>query len=128
MDELAEGVRGPLEVLGDLVGEHAGAPDPLVAAAARLLGAHSVAVAQVADALGVSERTLHRRMTASVGYGPKMLARVGRLRRLITTTGPLAERALAAGYASQSHMSDEVHRLTGLTPVRFLEDARLTAA
>jgi methylphosphotriester-DNA--protein-cysteine methyltransferase len=35
---------------------------------------------------------------------------------------------LAAGYASQAHMSDEVRRLTGATPVRFLEDAVLTAA
>ena len=41
---------------------------------------------------------------------------------------PLAERAAAAGYASQAHMSDDVRRLTGLTPVRFLEDARVTAA
>ena len=81
-----------------------------------------------------------------------MLGRVARLRRLIglstaaaplmaaRTAGPsglaeragappsLAERAAAAGYASQAHMSDEVRRLTGLTPVRFLEDAALTAA
>jgi AraC-like DNA-binding protein len=40
----------------------------------------------------------------------------------------LALRALEAGYASQAHMTDEVRRLTGLTPVRFLEDAELTAA
>jgi AraC-like DNA-binding protein len=33
-----------------------------------------------------------------------------------------------AGYASQAHMTDEVRRLTGLTPVRFLEDAGRTAA
>lgn len=127
-EELSDGVRAPLAVLADLAAAHAGEPDPLVAAAARLLGARSVGVARAADTLGVSERTLHRRMTASIGYGPKMLARVGRLRRLVTTSGPLAERAVTAGYASQSHMSDEVHRLTGLTPVRFLEDARLTAA
>jgi hypothetical protein len=34
----------------------------------------------------------------------------------------------AAGYASQAHMSDEVRRVTGLTPVRLLKDAQLTAA
>ena len=33
-----------------------------------------------------------------------------------------------AGYASQAHMTDEVRRLTGTTPVRFLKDALLTAA
>jgi methylphosphotriester-DNA--protein-cysteine methyltransferase len=63
-----------------------------------------------------------------VGYGPKTLARVIRLRRLVGLPGPLADRAAAAGYASQAHMSDEVRRLTGLSAVRFLEDARLTAA
>jgi AraC-like DNA-binding protein len=40
----------------------------------------------------------------------------------------LASRAFEAGYASQAHMNDEVRRLTGATPVRFLEDAALTAA
>jgi methylphosphotriester-DNA--protein-cysteine methyltransferase len=77
----------------------------------------------------MSERHLHRRVQGAVGYGPKMLARVIRLRRLIALPGqPLAARAFEAGYASQAHMSDEVRRLTGTTPVRFLEDATLTAA
>lgn len=77
----------------------------------------------------MSERRLHRRAVAAIGYGPKTLARVARLRRLVALgDGPLASRALDAGYASQSHMSDEVVRLTGLTPVRFLEDAAPTAA
>jgi AraC-like DNA-binding protein len=54
---------------------------------------------------------------------------VARLRRLVALADePLAARALVAGYASQAHMTDEVRRLTGLTPVRFLEDAVLTAA
>jgi methylphosphotriester-DNA--protein-cysteine methyltransferase len=57
------------------------------------------------------------------------LARVARLRRLIALEDQdLAARALAAGYASQAHMNDDVRRLTGTTPVRFLEDAQLTAA
>ena len=71
----------------------------------------------------------NRRVLAAVGYGPKMLVRVARLRRLVSLRdGSLASRALEAGYASQAHMSDEVRSLTGLTPVRFLEDAELTAA
>jgi methylphosphotriester-DNA--protein-cysteine methyltransferase len=66
---------------------------------------------------------------AAVGYGPKLLARVARLRRLVAISDPsLASRALWAGYASQAHMNDEVRRLTGTTPVRFLKDAELTAA
>jgi methylphosphotriester-DNA--protein-cysteine methyltransferase len=72
---------------------------------------------------------LHRRMLAAVGYGPKMLARVARLRRLVALAeASLASRALEAGYASQAHMNLEVRRLTGTTPVRFLKDATLTAA
>ncbi len=52
-----------------------------------------------------------------------------RLRRLsVPTTASLAERAIAAGYASQAHMSGDVRRLTGRTPVRFLEYPTLTIA
>jgi hypothetical protein len=35
--------------------------------------------------------------------------------------------ALKAGHASQAQMNDEVRRLTGLTLVRFVKDAMLTA-
>jgi AraC-like DNA-binding protein len=118
-----------LELLAEAVACRRSEPDGLVRAAARALAGPRVRVASVASELGVSERQLHRRVLAAVGYGPKMLARVARLRRLIVLADePLASRAFAAGYASQAHMSDEVRRLTGLTPVRFLEDATLTAA
>jgi methylphosphotriester-DNA--protein-cysteine methyltransferase len=86
-------------------------------------------VAGVAAELGVGERQLRRRLLTSVGYGPKVLARVARLRRLVALAdSPLAARALEAGYANQAHMNEEVRRLTGATPVRFLKDAVLTAA
>lgn len=123
---------GRLDLLARTVLRRKAERDGLVAAAARRLGAPGSRISGVAQELGVSERHLHRRTVDAVGYGPKMLGRVARLRRLITLSGgapaSLAERAAAAGYASQAHMSDEVRRLTGLTPVRFLEDATLTAA
>ncbi len=104
-------------------------PDPLVRAAAQKLATAETRVAAVASDLGVSERQLHRRVTAAVGYPPKTLARVARLRRLVALSDPsLASRAVSAGYASQAHMNEEVRRLTGTTPVRFLKDATLTAA
>lgn len=104
-------------------------PDTLVVAGARRLARPHARVSSVAAELGVSERQLHRRTLAAVGYGPKMLARVGRLRRLISRDADdLAARALAAGYAGQAHMNDEVRRLTGMTPVRFLKDRRTSAA
>ncbi len=104
-------------------------PDPLVVAAARALARPTARVGQVAEDLGVSERQLRRRTLDAIGYGPKMLARVARFRRLIALDDEeLALRAVQAGYASQAHMTEEVRRLTGRTPVRFLKDARLTAA
>ena len=118
-----------LELLAAAVAGRGVEPDLLVRAAAWRLAAPRARVADVAAALGVSERQLHRRLVASVGYGPKMLARVARLRRLIALAdGSLVSRALEAGYASQAHMNEEVRRLTGTTPVRFLKDAVLTAA
>ncbi|MFI1460864.1 DUF6597 domain-containing transcriptional factor [Nocardia carnea] len=118
-----------LRLLTEAVLHRKAEPDPLVGAAVRRLGVPRARVAAVAADLGVSERQLNRRVTAAVGYGPKFLARVARLRRLVAADGEsLAERAYAAGYAGQAHMTDEVRHLTGLTPVRFLEDATLTAA
>jgi len=116
-------------ILLDAVRARAPRRDPLVAVAAVRLAPAGSRVGDVARDLGVSERQLHRRMIAAVGYGPKTLGRVLRLRRLsVPSTASLADRAVAAGYASQAHMSDEVRRLTGRTPVRFLEYPTLTAA
>jgi methylphosphotriester-DNA--protein-cysteine methyltransferase len=112
----------------DAVARRGAQPDPLVRAAAWRLSLPGARVAGTAAALGVSERQLHRRMLTAVGYGPKMLARVARLRRLVALDDDsLASRAFRAGYASQAHMNEEVRRLTDSTPVRFLKDAVLTA-
>lgn len=120
---------GRLRLLADAMAHRAVEPDVLVLAAARRLAAPGARVADVAAELGISERQLHRRTLAAVGYGPKVLARVARLRRLVASRDDaLASRALGAGYASQAHMNAEVRRLTGVTPVRFLKDAALTAA
>lgn len=118
-----------LDLLAGAVAARRAAPDPLVRVASRHLSMPGASISGVAADLGLSERQLHRRTTAAVGYGPKLLARVGRLRRFVTLTEEsLAIRAVEAGYASQAHMSDEVRRLTGATPVRFLEEATLTGA
>jgi AraC-like DNA-binding protein len=97
-------------------------------------------VASVADELGLSARQLQRRVADAVGYGPKLLARILRFRRLQALAAPradgssgdprvpLVELALDAGYADQAHMTDEVTRLAGLSPVRFLKDRTPTAA
>jgi AraC-like DNA-binding protein len=103
--------------------------DPLVSAAVMALGRPRARVSAVADELGVSTRQLQRRVSDAVGYGPKMLARVLRFRRLQTLpAAPLAELALDAGYADQAHMTAEVTRLAGVPPVRFLKDRSPAAA
>lgn len=108
-------------------------PRLLVAAAARLVVANppdaavQAAVARLLDPtqrieslaadLGFSERQLRRRFTASVGYGPKVLQRVLRLRQFLASQRrDLGRAAAAAGYADQAHMARECRRLTGLTP------------
>ncbi len=104
-------------------------PDPLVLAAVRALGRPRARVGVVAVELGLSARQLQRRISGAVGYGPKVLARVLRFRRLqALAPAPLAELALDAGYADQAHMTAEVTELAGVSPVRFLKDRRLTAA
>lgn len=113
--------RDRLRLLADVVRARRVRIDPLVAAAAERLAGPGSRVAAVAAELGTSERQLHRRTVATVGYSPKMLARVLRLRRLGRARGQsLVDMALDAGYASQSHMSDEVRRLTGLTVTEYL--------
>jgi AraC-like DNA-binding protein len=89
---------------------------------ARLGGAP---VRDVADELAVSERHLRRLVNAEVGYGPKRLGRVMRLRRAIAglrAGGELAEVAFGCGYADQAHFTNDCNALAGIPPGRFLQD------
>ena len=86
-------------------------PDPLVRAAAGLL--ERAPVAEVAGELAVSERHLRRLVSAEVGYGPKLLGRVLRLRRAlgrVRAGAELAEVAHGVGYADQAHFTQRVQR------------------
>jgi AraC-like DNA-binding protein len=114
-------------------------PDPLVHAAITALDRPNARVAEVADELGLSARQLQRRVADAVGYGPKVLARILRFRRLQGLAArrsrhgenppvALVDLALDAGYADQAHMTAEVTRLAGLSPVRFLKDRTPTTA
>ena len=105
-----------------------GGPDPLIRAAMTALDRPHARVTSIAAELGLSARQFQRRVTDAVGYGPKMLARVLRFHRLLGLgPAPLVELALEAGYADQAHMTAEVTRLSGLSPVRFLKDRTLSA-
>jgi AraC-like DNA-binding protein len=75
------------------------------------------AVAEVADAVGLSERQLHRRSLAAFGYGPKTLARVLRMNRALALARAgtaFADVAHSVGYADQAHLAREVKNLAGV--------------
>jgi AraC-like DNA-binding protein len=79
-------------------------------------------VGAAAEAVGLSERQLHRRSLNAFGYGPKTLARVLRLGRAVGLARggvPFATVAVRAGYADQAHLSREVRSLAGV-PLRAL--------
>ena len=88
---------------------------------------------EVSEELGLTERQLHRRVEQAVGYGPRTLRRILRLQRFLRllehepVSTPLAQLAVAAGYADQAHLGRECRALTGRTP-STLRAAGATAA
>ncbi|WP_226357193.1 helix-turn-helix domain-containing protein [Pseudonocardia sp. ICBG601] len=75
--------------------------------------------AELADRLGVTGRTLHRRCVATLGYGPAVARRVLRFRAAAALLyDGVAPAAVAArtGYADQPHLSREVRALAGVSP------------
>jgi AraC-like DNA-binding protein len=99
---------------------NAGPPDRAVHAAVARLRDPAQRVESLAADLGLSERQLRRRFLTSVGYGPKTLQRILRLRRFMAgERDDLARAAFEAGYADQAHLARECRRLTGLSPSRL---------
>jgi len=102
-------------------------PDRLVEAAVAIMRSTESArpVAALARQLGVSDRQLHRRFLAAVGYGPKLLHRIWRFRRFLrlgarAANGDLARLALDAGYADHAHLAHDCQELAGLPPGRLV--------
>jgi AraC-like DNA-binding protein len=103
--------------------------DRLVFEAVRRLDRSACAVSELSGELGVGERQLLRRFDAAVGYGPKVLDRVLRFRRLLTALEGGAKRTLSSlahqvGYADQAHMTRECAQLAGATPKVLYDRAR----
>jgi AraC-like DNA-binding protein len=104
--------------------------DRRAVAAVRLL-AGELRVEDVSARIGISERQLRRIVLAETGVGPKVFQRIARLRRLLTSAeggDSLAMAAATAGYSDQAHMTREVVRLSGLTPVALLAERRRAVA
>jgi AraC-like DNA-binding protein len=97
-----------------------------LAVAADLSRARPSSVRDLSRTAGVSERQMHRRCTAAFGYGPALLARILRLRRVLQLARRhdrlpgLAELATTAGYSDQQHLSHDVRTIVDTTPATLL--------
>ena len=116
----------------------AAAPEsnPFVRAAAAWLARRPQhRVRELARSLGLSERQLHRRFCAAVGYGPKMFQRIMRFQRLLASSAAeasihrnLADLANAVGYADHAHMCREVYAFADAAPQDVLRRRGSTLA
>jgi AraC-like DNA-binding protein len=123
--ESTSSIAAALTTLQTAVSSQRAAPtDVLVQAALRLLRrSPRGAVRDLGDVLGLSERQLLRRFTASVGYGPRTLARVLRFRRFLALlvdpqarAWDLARLAAESGFADHAHLARDCASLAGLSP------------
>jgi AraC-like DNA-binding protein len=93
----------------------------LASAAAELGRGGSVQAA--AERAGVSERQLERLFETQLGIRPKLFSRILRLRRAIALSGKgaaLADAAITAGYADQSHFNRDVQSFMAGAPSAIL--------
>jgi AraC-like DNA-binding protein len=82
-------------------------------------------IAAIASELGISHARLDRDFTRVVGVGPRALARLLRMRRLlhaidIRRAVPWAELAAELGWFDQSHLIRDFRRHTGVTPTEYV--------
>jgi AraC-like DNA-binding protein len=123
-------LESPIRRLGILAGavaqrlREAAPPDPVVTHAATLLG-RGMPVAETGRAVALGERHLRRRFHDAVGYGPKTLQRIMRMRRFLDIVEAMPDpdvgrAAIEVGYADQPHLTRESTALTGLSPVALL--------
>lgn len=102
-------------------------PSPLVREAVRgLAGPGGTTLRELTGKLGVTLRTLERRVTADTGLGPKPLQRVLRFRsalRLLEQSprGQWSRAAIRAGYYDQAHMIREFRGFAGMPPSTYFQ-------
>jgi len=87
---------------------------------------------QLAQALGTSERTLHRRLKDASGETPKSFidrVRFETARMLLETTAqPVKQLASSSGYADENSFRRAFHRYSGMTPGAYRVWARARRA
>lgn len=117
--------HGALEALGDLVAGAqpvACATDDWRNAFLEALRDGDESAGLIARRLGISDAHASRAMQRAYGMGPQALRRELRWRRafaLLRDDAPLAEVALRAGFADQSHLNRVARLCSGLTPAQL---------
>jgi AraC-like DNA-binding protein len=77
------------------------------------------------SASGSAQAPAARRFDDAVGYGPKTLQRILRLRQFLAASGTdIAAAAVEVGYADQAHLTRECRVLTGLAPSEWFVTER----
>ncbi|HEX5786782.1 MAG TPA: AraC family transcriptional regulator [Woeseiaceae bacterium] len=111
-------------------GTHVAQIDPRVEAAVlELEGCDGdIPIADLASGNGMSRRAFQSLFRERVGLSAKEFARIRRLQATIRLLDggdtPVAELAIAGGFADQAHATRELRRVTGATPARLREALR----
>lgn len=83
-------------------------------------------VGEVAEAMGLTERSLQRLAEQRLGIGPKWLLQRRRLHDAVEAlkagTTALADMAADLGYTDQAHFTRDFRTMTGVTPGEYLKD------
>lgn len=84
---------------------------------------------RLADRLGCSERSVQRSLRATIGHGPKWVARWLRLQEVVRLLSQspalaLADVAHELGYTDQAHLTTDFRRAVGSTPGAYLASLR----
>jgi AraC family transcriptional regulator of adaptative response/methylated-DNA-[protein]-cysteine methyltransferase len=101
-----------------------------VGSARRMLdeaGGEAVALAALAEAVGLSPAHLQREFKRRIGLSPKQYAlahRAERLKRELGSRRTVLDAGFEAGYGSASRLYDEAARNLGMTPGRFRDGGR----
>jgi AraC-like DNA-binding protein len=128
-----------LDALAHLIAHHTSAHSrrrtiadqrPAVRLAREYIDAHcssNLTLATLAATVGLSAFHLARAFEREVGVPPHVYlecARHRRARSLLDAGLPIADAAVAAGYADQSHFTRRFKRLSGLTPAQYVRARR----
>jgi len=102
-------------------------PDGAVSFALQQIAAGSeVPVRELADGLGLSQKTLISRFNTRVGLAPKRMGRVYRFQRVLQEVKrkecvDWADLAVNCGYYDQAHFNHEFRDFSGLSPRQYMQ-------